>query len=111
MGRGLPLPERINRFFDVADAEQPFFATLRAGPIAERLAFPLACTLAAVGVWLRCRALTVPFWLDEAAWTERLLNDPLRDLIIRPIGFMLVERTLARTFGVWEIVLRFVPWL
>jgi hypothetical protein len=86
-------------------------ATFRSGTIVERAALAVAGVIVVLGVWLRCRAITSPMWLDEASWAMRLINDPLRELVLRPIGFMAIERALARVFSPSEAVLRFLPWL
>jgi 4-amino-4-deoxy-L-arabinose transferase-like glycosyltransferase len=66
-----------------------------------------------VGLWLRTRGFffsPLSLWLDEASWAIRLMERPLVDDLIRPIGFMAVTRALARVFGPSEVVLRFLPW-
>src|SRR5262245_2587788 len=85
--------------------------TFREGTLAERVGLGLSCFMVLVGVWLRCRSVvTAPMWLDEASWTIRTLKDPLKELVIRPIGFMYVARELARLFSPYEFVMRLVPW-
>jgi 4-amino-4-deoxy-L-arabinose transferase-like glycosyltransferase len=63
-----------------------------------------------VGILYRCNGVIVGrplvLWLDECSWANLLLEQPLRDLLIRPIGFMAVSKVLALTFGPSEIVLR-----
>ncbi|HEX3595259.1 MAG TPA: glycosyltransferase family 39 protein [Polyangiaceae bacterium] len=76
------------------------------------MALGIAWTTVALGVWLRSRAVTTaPLWLDEASWAMRLMDEPLSELVIRPPGFMFIERALARAFSPSEGVLRFIPWL
>ncbi len=80
----------------------------------ERLmeAATLACV--ALGLWLRARGFLfepVSFWVDESAWAIYLVEQPLRELIIRPIGFMAISKAIALLFGPTEFALRTMPWL
>jgi hypothetical protein len=66
------------------------------------------------GFWLRARGFfyDVPaMWLDECTWAMMLVDLPLRDLLIRPPGFMAVSKVVAALFGPTETALRTLPWL
>src|SRR5437762_13922723 len=68
----------------------------------------------ALGIGLRARGFlfsTMALWQDEAGWAIRLIDKPLIDNIIRPIGFMAVTRLLVRALGPSETVFRSLPWL
>ena len=68
----------------------------------------------AVGLWLRARGFLYDqpsFWLDECAWAIYLVEQPLRELVIRPIGFMAISKVIAALFGPTETALRTLPWL
>jgi hypothetical protein len=72
----------------------------------------LSCVL--LGLCLRARGFLfehTSFWLDEAAWAIFLVEEPLRELLIRPIGFMAISKGLALLFGPTEVALRTMPWL
>jgi hypothetical protein len=105
------LQARIEKFLSIPRIRW-VSGTFREGTVAERAALLLSGAMVILGVWFRCRAVTTtPMWLDEASWTVRLMKDPLKELAIRPIGFMFIERLLARTFSPTEAVVRFLPWL
>jgi hypothetical protein len=83
-------------------------------PLGERVAAILTTTIVVVGLFLRARGYLwkVPaFWLDECSWAMLLVEQPLIELALRPIGFMLVSRWLAQAFSLSEPVLRAMPWL
>src|SRR5215207_3360004 len=67
-----------------------------------------------VGIVLRARGMwfgrTISLWEDEAAWAMWLIDLPLREHVIRSIGFMAVSKGLVTLFSASEQVLRFVPW-
>jgi hypothetical protein len=67
-----------------------------------------------LGIWLRARGFLydVPaMGLDESSWGMMLVDLPLRELSIRPPGFMAVSKVLAHLFGPTETALRTLPWL
>ena len=67
-----------------------------------------------VGFWLRARGFfyDVPaMGLDECSWGMMLMDLPLRELLIRPPGFMAVSKVSAWLFGPTEAALRTLPWL
>lgn len=73
-------------------------------------------TLALLGVGLVLRARgfvlgTVPLWEDEAAWAMRLVDLPLSEHTIRPLGFMALSKLLALHVSASETALRALPWL
>jgi hypothetical protein len=73
----------------------------------------LTFALIAWGIVLRYRGFffsPVPLWEDEAAWAIRLMEWPLSDHLIRPIGFMATVKLLAKVFAPSELVLRAIPW-
>lgn len=89
-----------------------FLDTLRSGTFPERASTLATLAIVGLGVWLRCRSVTTaPLWLDEAYWANLLLEQPLKEHLIRPIGFMAIERALVGIFSPSEAVLRFLPWL
>jgi hypothetical protein len=66
------------------------------------------------GALLRARGFLYsarPFWVDEAAWSVRLLRSNLLEPSIRPVGFTALIRLLVACFGARDMVLRLVPWL
>jgi hypothetical protein len=70
--------------------------------------------LVVLGVLIRARGVlfgTIPLWEDEAAWAMRLMDLPLREHTIRPLGFMAASKLLASAFSPSEMVLRLLPWL
>ena len=86
----------------------------RGAPFAERLVALLTAAIVVVGLLLRARGYLwnpTAFWLDECSWAMNLVEQPLLELCIRPIGFMWTSRELARVFSLSEPVLRFMPWL
>lgn len=81
---------------------------------ADRAVRGLTVALVALGLFLRARGYlwhAPAFWLDECTWAMNLVEQPLIELSIRPIGFMWVSRTLAQLFSLTEPVLRAMPWL
>jgi hypothetical protein len=83
-------------------------------PVAERVLAALTSAVVLLGLFLRARGYfwQVPaFWLDECTWAMNLVEQPLVELAIRPIGFMAVSRLLAQVFSLSEPVLRAMPWL
>jgi hypothetical protein len=86
----------------------------RGAPPGERVFALLTTASVLLGLFLRARGYfwQVPsFWLDECSWAMMLVEQPLLELAIRPIGFMAVSRLLAQTFSLSEPVLRAMPWL
>lgn len=78
-----------------------------------RLVRIAAGLLVLVGLWLRCRGVLwdeVALDLDEASWARQLVMKPLRDLLIRPPGYMAITLLLVHVFGAWELVLRSLSW-
>lgn len=78
----------------------------QAGPVLTGL-------LIVVGLWLRARGYlydTLALWLDEATWSIALIEQPLIEHLIRPIGFMALSKALVSVFSASETVLRSVPW-
>jgi hypothetical protein len=72
--------------------------------------------IVALGLLLRARGYLFPgpgnaFWLDEASWAISLIDDPLKDLLIRPIGFMGITKVLVKIFGAREATFRLLAWL
>jgi hypothetical protein len=74
----------------------------------------LAGFIVLAGLWLRTRRMflfPIPFWGDEAQWAQDLLRMRLTEPSIRPIGFVVLSRFMAHTFGGSEPSLRLFPWL
>lgn len=71
--------------------------------------------LVSFGLFLRLGGVvfggTVGFWNDEANWAIRVMDQPLQDLLIRPIGFLLFTRWSVLLLGKWEFAFRLLPWL
>jgi hypothetical protein len=71
--------------------------------------------LVALGLFMRFSGVvfgeTIGFWNDEANWAIRVVDEPLKDLLIRPIGFMLLTRWSVALLGKWEFAFRLLPWL
>ncbi len=85
----------------------------RGASVSERVVVVLTAAIVFVGWLLRARGyLWNPpaFWLDECSWAMNLVELPLLELCIRPIGFMWLSRELASVFSLSEPVLRFMPW-
>jgi hypothetical protein len=85
----------------------------RGAPFAERVVRLLTAAIVVVGFLLRARGYLwnpTAFWLDECTWAMNIVEQPLLELAIRPIGFMWVSRELARLFSLSEPVLRAMPW-
>ncbi|MDX2054531.1 MAG: glycosyltransferase family 39 protein [Polyangiaceae bacterium] len=72
-----------------------------------------AVLIFAFGFWLRGSLyLSAPtLWLDETSWAERLLNEPLQSLYVRPLGFMWLSLKVVNTLGYSELSLRLLPFL
>jgi 4-amino-4-deoxy-L-arabinose transferase-like glycosyltransferase len=81
----------------------------RAAPVL----FTVTALVVLLGVVLRARGYLFDrhgFWLDEAMWAQMLMHDPLVTLLIRPIGFMGLNKVFALVFGPSEVVLRALSW-
>jgi hypothetical protein len=71
-------------------------------------------SLLLVGALLRAHGYVfhvIPVWEDEAAWAMRLIELPLSEHVIRPLGFMALSKLLVTALGPSEAVLRAMPWL
>ncbi|HTQ08242.1 MAG TPA: hypothetical protein VMI54_30520 [Polyangiaceae bacterium] len=80
---------------------------------AERAALLLTAGLVGLGLLLRARGYlfeSSAFWLDECSWAMRIVDRPLVQSLIRPIGFLAVSKLLAVTVSNTEVVLRALPW-
>jgi len=74
----------------------------------------VTAAIVALGLFLRIRGYLFnasAFWMDECGWAMATLEEPLRELSIRPIGFMVVSRVLATVLAPTEAVLRAMPWI
>jgi hypothetical protein len=81
---------------------------------AERVAFTLTLVVVTLGLVLRARGYLYDrsaFWLDECSWAMRIVERPLVQNLIRPIGFLAVSKFLALDVANTETVLRALPWL
>ena len=67
----------------------------------------LGLALRSRGMWLN---RPISLWGDEAAWAMWLIDLPLKDHVVRSLGFMTVSKGLVTVFGASERVLRFLPW-
>jgi hypothetical protein len=71
--------------------------------------------LVSLGLFMRFTGVVfgepMGFWNDEANWAIRVVEQPLKDLLIRPIGFMLLTRWSVALLGKWEFAFRLIPWL
>jgi hypothetical protein len=68
----------------------------------------------ATGLFLRVRGYLFAasaFWLDECSWAMMLVEEPIRELAIRPIAFLAISKGLGQLFGLTELSLRALPWL
>lgn len=86
----------------------------RGASASERTLATLTTLVVATGLFLRIRGylFQVPaFWLDECGWAMMLVEGPLRDFAIRPLGFTLVSQAVGHVFGLTEPALRALPWL
>lgn len=67
-----------------------------------------------IGLLLRARGMwlgrTISLWEDEAAWAMWLVDLPLKEHVLRSIGFMAVTKGLVSLFSESERVLRLLPW-
>ena len=80
---------------------------------ARPVLFAATTLVVLIGLALRARGYLFDrhgFWLDEALWAQMLMRDPLLTLLIRPIGFMGLNKVLAVVFGPSETVLRALSW-
>lgn len=80
---------------------------------ARAAASAVSACLVALGLVLRARGyLFEPsaFWLDECSWAMRIVDRPLVQSLIRPIGFLAVSKFLALHLSNTELVLRALPW-
>jgi hypothetical protein len=83
------------------------------GTAAERATQALTIALVGLGMVLRARGYLYDrtgFWLDECSWAMRIIERPLLQSLIRPIGFLAVSKFLALTLANNETVLRALPW-
>jgi len=81
------------------------------GGVAGRLYVLLMASFVVAGIVMRTRGvLSFTFWLDECSWASFLMEKPLEELLIRPIGFMASSKALASLFGASVGVLRAIPW-
>lgn len=65
-----------------------------------------------LGIYLRVigwLADKTSFWMDEALWATRLMDQPLLSLGIRPVGFMGITRAVVRVMGAREVWFRLLP--
>lgn len=87
----------------------------RLGTTREERAIALATVILVVlGLWLRARGFLYnasAFWVDECTWAVMLMELPLTELLIRPPGFMAVNKLLALVFGPTETALRTLSWV
>jgi hypothetical protein len=71
--------------------------------------------LVSLGLFMRFGGVVfgepIGFWNDEANWAIRVVDQPLKDLLIRPPGFMLLTRWSVALLGKWEFAFRLLPWL
>jgi hypothetical protein len=75
-----------------------------------------ALLVVGLGLVLRARGFLIPaagnsMWLDEAMWAIKLIDEPLADLLTRPIGFMAATKLLVNVFGAHDAVFRLLAWL
>jgi hypothetical protein len=67
-----------------------------------------------LGIILRARGMwfgrPISLWEDEAAWAMWLIDLPLKEHVVRSLGFMAISKGLVTAFGASERVLRFLPW-
>ncbi len=79
----------------------------------ERARLVLMALAMLFGIFLRARGQlwsVEPLWLDEASGAHDLLGLPLREMPLRPLGFLALTKNLAHFFGPSEPVLRALPW-
>jgi len=78
-------------------------------------AFQLTVLLALLlGTWLRLRGYVFDpptLWLDEAFWAIRILEKPITQCRIRPVGFVYLTKWLVQAFGATETIYRALPCL
>lgn len=80
----------------------------------ERAFAWLTSAVVALGLFMRVRGYLFDasaFWLDECSWAMMTVEEPFKELAIRPIGFMGLSRLLATLIAPTETVLRAMPWL
>jgi hypothetical protein len=74
----------------------------------------VTAALICIGLVLRARGMwigrPISLWEDEAAWAMWLVDLPLKEHVLRSIGFMAVTKGLVRLFSESEHVLRSLPW-
>lgn len=83
-------------------------------PRAQKLLGIAVLLIVATGLFLRVRGYLFQasaFWLDECGWAMLLVEQPLSELSIRPMGFIITSQIMARLFGLTEVTLRALPWL
>jgi hypothetical protein len=109
----LALRRRLSFFSPRIESPRSLRTTLGATE-SERIASLLTLALVALGLALRARGYLfdrTAFWLDECSWAMRIIERPLVQSLIRPIGFLAVSKFLALSFANTETVLRALPWL
>lgn len=67
----------------------------------------LGLVLRTHGMWL---SPPISLWEDEAAWAMWLIDLPLKEHVVRSLGFMAISKGLVTVFSASERVLRFLPW-
>src|SRR4051812_33262325 len=85
-----------------------------AAPRAQKLLGVAVLLIVVTGLFLRVRGYLFrapAFWLDECGWAMLLVEQPLSELSIRPMGFIITSQLLAHLFGLTEMTLRALPWL
>lgn len=96
-----------------ARVKQAWERLVRAVPENDGVWWAMAA-LIAIGVVLRARGMwfgkTISLWEDEAAWARWLIELPIKQHVLRSIGFMAVTKALVWLFSASEQVLRFLPW-
>src|SRR4051812_14344368 len=83
-------------------------------PRTEKLLGIAVLLIVATGLFLRVRGYLFhasAFWLDECGWAMLLVEQPLSELAIRPMGFIITSQIMARCFGLTELTLRALPWV
>jgi hypothetical protein len=97
----------------LADAANRYAETWRKSP-ADGAYLAALTALVVAGMVMRSWGVLFakyPFWLDECSWATLLVEQPLGELLIRPIGFMAASKAIAAVFGPTETALRAIPWL
>ncbi len=65
-----------------------------------------------IGTWLRLRGYILDpptLWLDEAFWAMRILEKPITECKIRPVGFVYLTKWLVLALGATEPAYRALP--